>query len=70
MLSSSVVSDSLRPCGLQPPRRLSPWDQARILEWVVVPPPEDILDWIEPESPASSALAGGFLTTEPPGKPA
>ena len=25
---------------------------------------------IEPVSPPSSALAGGFFTTEPPGKPA
>ena len=24
---------------------------------------------IEPEPPAASVLAGGFLTTEPPGKP-
>ena len=25
---------------------------------------------IEPESPAGPAVAGGFFTTEPPGKPA
>ena len=31
------------------------------------PPPGDLPDsGIEPVSPASSALAGGFLTTEPP----
>ena len=37
--------------------------QARILEWVAL----DLLDpGIKPTSPA---LAGGFFTTEPPGKP-
>ena len=34
------------------------------------PPPGDLpYPGIEPKSPASSALAGGFFTTEPPGKP-
>ena len=34
------------------------------------PPPGDLLDpGIEPASLASPTLAGGFLTTEPPGKP-
>ena len=37
--------------------------QARILEWVTL----DLLDpGIKPTSPA---LAGGFFTSEPPGKP-
>ena len=41
--------------------------QARVLEWVAFPPPGDLSDpGIDPES---SALAGGFFTTEPPGKP-
>ena len=41
--------------------------QARILEWVAISSPRDLPDsWIEPNSPA---LAGGFFTTEPPGKP-
>ena len=32
------------------------------------PPPEDLPDpGVEPTSPASPALAGGFFTTEPPG---
>ena len=35
--------------------------QARILEWVDTPDPG-----IKPASPVSPALAGGFLTTEPP----
>ena len=34
------------------------------------PPPGDLLDpQMEPESLASSALASGFFTAEPPGKP-
>ena len=40
--------------------------QERILEWVAFPSPRDITDpGIEPVSPA---LAGGFFTTELPGK--
>ena len=35
-----------------------------------LPPPGDLPDvGIEPEASASPALAGGFFTTEPPGKP-
>ena len=34
------------------------------------PPPGDLPDpGMEPASPASPAFAGGFFTTEPPGKP-
>ena len=34
------------------------------------PPPGNLPDsGVEPESPASPALGGGFFTTEPPGKP-
>jgi len=34
------------------------------------PLPEDLPDsGVKPAFPASSALAGGFFTTEPPGKP-
>ena len=41
--------------------------QARILEWVAMPSSSGSSDrGIEPTSPA---LAGGFFTTEPPGKP-
>ena len=40
--------------------------QARILEWGAFPAPGDLPNsGIEPESPASPALAGGFLTTAP-----
>ena len=41
--------------------------QARILEWVAIPFSRDLLDpRIKPVTPA---LAGGFFTIEPPGKP-
>ena len=41
--------------------------QARILEWVAISFSRDLPNpWIEPESPA---LADGFFTTEPQGKP-
>ena len=44
--------------------------QARILEWVSFLPPRDLPDpGIEAASLASPALAGGFFTTTPPGKP-
>ena len=37
---------------------------------LLFPSPGDLPDpGIEPEFPASPALAGGFFTTEPPGKP-
>ena len=43
--------------------------QARILEWVVVPPPGDLPDpEIGHASLASPALAGEFFTIVPPGK--
>ena len=41
--------------------------QARMLEWVAISFFRDLPNpGIEPESPT---LAGGFFTTEPPGKP-
>ena len=41
--------------------------QARILEWVAIPPPGDLPDpGIEPMSPA---LQADSLPSEPPGKP-
>ena len=76
MFSDSVVSDSLRtveslPMDCSPP---GPFVhgilQARILEWVSFPSPGDLPDpGLEPVSLASPALAGGFFTTEPPGRP-
>ena len=41
--------------------------QARILEWAAIPFPGELPD--PGIRPASPALAGGFFTTEPPGKP-
>ena len=44
--------------------------QARILEWVAISFPRGSFGpGIEPGSLVSPALAGGFFTTAPPGKP-
>ena len=43
---------------------------SRILEWVATPSSRDLPDpGIKPTSPVSPALACGFFTPEPPGKP-
>ena len=78
----SVVSSSLWPHGLQAARLLCPWNlwtaicQAllsmessgkKYWSGLPFPTPGDLLDpGIEPES---HALASGFFTTVPPGKP-
>ena len=61
-------------CMTQQPHGLCPSSssvneivQAKILEWVAFPLPGDN-PGIEPPSSVSPALAGGFFTTEPPGK--
>ena len=43
--SCSVVSDSLRPHGLQPIRLLCPWDFSRQEHWsgLPLPPPQELL---------------------------
>ena len=42
--------------------------QARIQKWVVISSPRDLPNpGIEPESPASPALADRFFITKPPG---
>ena len=72
MCLCSVVPDPLRPHRLQPTRLLCPWDfsskntgvDCLFLFQGHLPDPA-----IKPVSPASPALAGGFLITEPPGKP-
>ena len=58
----------MTPQGLQPPgSSVYGISQAGIQEWVAFPSPGDLPSpWIEPGSPA---VAGGFLTSEPPGKP-
>ena len=70
-VSHFIVSDSLRPYGLQPCRLLCPWlfpgrntgIGFHVLSRGSSQPRG------EPESLASSALAGRFITTQPPGKP-
>ena len=69
MVSRSVVSDSLRPHGLQLARLLCPWGFSRQEYWsgLPCPPPGDLPNpGIEPRSPALRADA---LPSEPPGKP-
>ena len=71
-ISHSVVSNSLRPHGLQPTRLLCPWDFFRQENWsgLPFPTPEDLPNpGIEPMSPVSPSLACGFFTTAPPWKP-
>ena len=67
----SVMSNSLQSHRLQPSRLLCPWDFPGknsgvgchfLLQGIF--PTED-----EPAPPMSLALAGAFVTTEPPGKP-
>ena len=59
-------------CGL-PASSVYGISQVRTLDWAPCPPPVDPSDpGIEPASlasPVSLALAGGFFTTVPPGKP-
>ena len=67
MLSRSVMSDSLRPHGLQPAWLLCPWGFSRQDYWsgLPFPSPEDLPNpWIEPRSPA---LQADSLPSEPPG---
>ena len=68
----SVVCRSLQPHVLQHTRFLYPWDFPQQEYWngLLLPPPGDLLDpRIQNKSPESPALAGGFFTTEPLGKP-
>ena len=51
---------------------LCPWDFYRqeCLSGLTFHPPEDLPNpGIETESPVTLVLAGGFFSTEPPGKP-
>ena len=58
------------PWTVYPTRLLCPGDYpSKILDLVAIPSPGDLPDlMVEPMSLASPALAGGFLTTVPPGK--
>ena len=68
VLSHSVVSDSLRPDGLQPARLLCPWGFSRqeYLSGLPCPPPRDLPNpGVEPRSPT---LQADSLLSEPAGK--
>ena len=69
------MSDSLQPHGLavvatcQAPLSMG-CSRREYWSGLPFPTPRDLPDpGIEPESPKSPALAGGFFTTEPSGKP-
>ena len=71
MCACSVMSDSLQPRGCSLPGfSVCGIFQARILEWVAIPFSRGSS---RPRNQAciseSPALAGGFFTTAPPGKP-
>ena len=69
MVHFSVMSDSLRPHGLQPARLLCPWGFSRQEYWsgLPCPPPGDRPNpWIESRSPT---LQADSFPSEPPGKP-
>ena len=66
------MSDSLRPHGLQPRQAPLSVEFPRQEHWSGLPfPPRGDLPnpGIQPVSPESPALAGGFFTTELRGKP-
>ena len=71
MLNRSVVSDSCDLMDCSPVgSSVHGIFQARILKWVGILTPRDLPNsGAEPASLASPALAGGFFTSEPPGKP-
>ena len=69
MLGHSVMSNSLRPHGLQPVRLPCPWGFSRQEYWsgLPCPPPGDLPNpGMEPRFPA---LQVNSLPSEPPGKP-
>ena len=69
LFSCSVVSDSLRLHGLQPARLLCPWDSPGKNPGMVC---HSLLQGLFPTQRHGfhvSGIAGGFLTTEPPGNP-
>ena len=68
---TSVLFDSLWPYGPWPTRLLCPWGFSRqeYWSWLPFPPPGDLPNsGIEHASPVVPTLAGGFFTTEPPGR--
>ena len=72
VLSRSVVSGSLRPPWTVAHQASPSMGISRQKYWsgLPFPSPGDLPDpGIEPVSPVSPAWAGGFFTSEPPGKP-
>ena len=66
LLSCKVLSDALQPHAHQDPLSMS-FLRQEYWNGLSFPSPGDLPNpGIEPMSPA---LAGGFFTTEPPGKP-
>ena len=66
------MPDTLQPHGLQSTRLLCPWDSPGKIARVGLPfpTPGDLPDpGIEPVSPSSPVLAGGFFATVPCEKP-
>ena len=65
----SVMSDFLRPCGLEPSRLLCTCDSPGKKNWsgLPFPTPEDLPD--PRDRTCVSCMVGGFFTTEPGGKP-
>ena len=69
MLDCSVLSNSLDPMDWGPPgSSVHGIFQARILEWGAISSSRGRRKFNPGIEPESSALAGGFFTTEPPGK--
>ena len=73
LLNRSVVSDSANPVGgsvaLQAPLSMG-FSSQEYWSGLPCPPAGDLSNpGIEPASPVSPALAGGFFMPEPPGKP-
>ena len=71
IFSCSFVSDLCDPMGSSPPgSSVHGFCKQEYWSGLPFPTPGDLPDpGIEPTSPASSALAGGFFTTVPAGKP-
>ena len=68
LLNSVRLSATLRMVARQAPLSMG-FSRQEYWSGLPFPPPGDLPDpGIEPASPVSLALAGGFLTTEPPGK--
>ena len=68
MLSHSVVSNSLRPHGLQPARLLCPWNSpGKSTGWAAVPSSRGSSQPMQVASPATPALPAGSLSLSHPG---